>query len=601
MRKKSIKRYALILIAGIVVLTGITLIIGCEDTITAAITEEIKQAQAAGSSPSHGEIIINGGDSYTNNTSVNLALSAKDDIAVTEMRITENSDYSNNGWIPYQSSYTFNLSSTEGTKIVYVWFKDGAEQVSSRYSDTIILDTSSPSINSTSPGSDATGVARDVSIQVEFDQPIDAATLTGSNFYLKRGTFSVPVVISYSSGLNTATLTPVYDLNWDTVYTVSITTGVSDAADNSLVSGRNWNFRIKKKEASLSYKGDSISINEIIDGDTTGIRFWYMEYDSGFVYATADSNKSWGIIGKIDVNDPTLLSVVACNDLSDDPRMIVIKDSDVFVGHQDNRIYRMDTSLNELSHGPYNDSAYYGGFINAAGSGGNYLAQINSQYLNGWINDTLTSYGHDLSASHGDFLGDPNDTEAMITYGDWTYLGETYADNSNINYIEVINTGNLGVQGGTFVSKLLDITSETTGDDEITGLASDDGELLYVTHSGGNTTGIVVVDTNDPSDSDEVIVRTSATNNLATVTQSEDISIGEYASGQTYAIVARGSYGLAVLDLTDFYNPSVLKLSQGVQGPGAYKVLFDGQYVYVFEGTSRMNLTSLTVYELSIF
>ena len=82
--------------------------------------------------------------------------------------------------------------------------------------------------------------------------------------------------------------------------------------------------------------------------------------------------------------------------------------------------------------------------------------------------------------------------------------------------------------------------------------------LDVYTHSGGNTTGIVVVDTNDPSDPFAIEVYTPAITALSTIIQSEDISIGEYSTGQTYAIVARGAYGLAVLDLTDFYNPAIL-------------------------------------------
>jgi hypothetical protein len=79
----------------------------------------------------------------TNSQSVTLYLSASDDSTI-EMMISENSDFSGASWEAYASSKSLTLSSGDGTKTVYVKFKDQYGNLTSSYSDTIILDTTPP-------------------------------------------------------------------------------------------------------------------------------------------------------------------------------------------------------------------------------------------------------------------------------------------------------------------------------------------------------------------------------------------------------------------------------------------------------------------------
>jgi hypothetical protein len=72
----------------------------------------------------------------------------------------------NTNWSPaeaYATSKSWLLTSGEGTKTVYVKFKDGAGNWSSEYGDTIVLDNTTPagsiSINSGSSSSNSTSVA----------------------------------------------------------------------------------------------------------------------------------------------------------------------------------------------------------------------------------------------------------------------------------------------------------------------------------------------------------------------------------------------------------------------------------------------------------
>lgn len=94
-----------------------------------------------------GTVVINGGAAATNSTSVTLTLSATDAVtSVTQMR------FSNNG-TSFSTAETFvptkawTLSSGAGTKTVYLQFRDAAGNWSTTVTDTIILDTTAPTIS----------------------------------------------------------------------------------------------------------------------------------------------------------------------------------------------------------------------------------------------------------------------------------------------------------------------------------------------------------------------------------------------------------------------------------------------------------------------
>lgn len=128
-----------------------------------------------------GSIVINNDDTYTNDPDVTLTLTAVDDTAVTEMNLTYNG--SSHDWIPYSITSSVALTEPDGVKSVSVQYRDLAENESSIYSDTIILDAVEPTstidilptfINSTSfnvswSGYDATSGINCYQIQVRDD------------------------------------------------------------------------------------------------------------------------------------------------------------------------------------------------------------------------------------------------------------------------------------------------------------------------------------------------------------------------------------------------------------------------------------------------
>jgi hypothetical protein len=99
-----------------------------------------------------GSILIDEDVPYANTTSVVLALSASDGAGsgVAQMRFADNgSPWSS--WEPYVASKEWTLTTGDGTKTVYVQYRDAAGNDSSAFDDAIVLDTSPPTSSASSP------------------------------------------------------------------------------------------------------------------------------------------------------------------------------------------------------------------------------------------------------------------------------------------------------------------------------------------------------------------------------------------------------------------------------------------------------------------
>ncbi|WP_165968662.1 Ig-like domain-containing protein [Arthrobacter crusticola] len=107
------------------------------------------------------------------------------------------------------------------------------------------VDTTAPTVQTTSPTAGATNVAVSANVTGTFSEAMTASTITSSTFTLtpQGSTTAVPAAVTYSG--NVATLNPSSDLAAGTTYTATIkggATGVKDAAGNALVSDRTWTF-----------------------------------------------------------------------------------------------------------------------------------------------------------------------------------------------------------------------------------------------------------------------------------------------------------------------------------------------------------------------
>jgi len=100
----------------------------------------------------------------------------------------------------------------------------------------ITADNLPPTVSSVSPLSGTLNVAVGTAVNITFSEPMDATTINGANITLKTTTTGTPVsgTVSFNAGTNVATFTPAGSLSFGTGYTVTVTTGVKDVAQNAM-------------------------------------------------------------------------------------------------------------------------------------------------------------------------------------------------------------------------------------------------------------------------------------------------------------------------------------------------------------------------------
>ncbi|HHT9144040.1 MAG TPA: hypothetical protein ACFYD8_13395 [Candidatus Wujingus californicus] len=133
--------------------------------ITETPTPTPTQTPIVDTSSPTGTININNGATYTNSTIVSLNLSAKDNVGVTGYYISTSAStpsLSDSGWTDIISTTIFNdtvlytLSTGDGSKLLYAWYKDASGNLSSSSTDSITLDMTEPIVTITSPTTSST-------------------------------------------------------------------------------------------------------------------------------------------------------------------------------------------------------------------------------------------------------------------------------------------------------------------------------------------------------------------------------------------------------------------------------------------------------------
>ena len=89
-----------------------------------------------------GTIAVNNGDAYTGSNVVTVSASPSDANGIESICI--NTTGVCDAWEPMQWSFNVDVGNTQGTKTVYVWFKDPGGNVSAMASDAIVLDNVAP-------------------------------------------------------------------------------------------------------------------------------------------------------------------------------------------------------------------------------------------------------------------------------------------------------------------------------------------------------------------------------------------------------------------------------------------------------------------------
>ncbi len=118
-----------------------------------ACSNQATGVATADTTPPTGSLTINSGAAYSPWTPVTLGLTATDNVGVTGYYVSSSATppaATAAGWVAvtsttsYSGNVSFPLPSGDGTKTVYAWYEDAAGNVSTRASDSILLDTTPP-------------------------------------------------------------------------------------------------------------------------------------------------------------------------------------------------------------------------------------------------------------------------------------------------------------------------------------------------------------------------------------------------------------------------------------------------------------------------
>jgi hypothetical protein len=103
-------------------------------------------------------------------------------------------------------------------------------------------DTTAPTVSSTLPDNNATGVPVGSTVTATFNEAIDPATVTTASFLLQAGGDNVAGVVALNGAGTIATFTPSAPLQDNTAYTATLTTDITDVSGNPLEADYVWSF-----------------------------------------------------------------------------------------------------------------------------------------------------------------------------------------------------------------------------------------------------------------------------------------------------------------------------------------------------------------------
>lgn len=145
------------------------------------------------------------------------------------------------------------------------------------------MDPTQPVVVATSPAAGMGGVDPDTALTVTFDKHMDPATISGSTIYLvtQTGT-TVPTSTNYNGF--TVQLTPLWQLEYASVYTIVVSTETADVAGNHLEHEYRCTFTTKPAP---------IPPAEIYTGDATDVTENGARLTGVFVNRTGETTDTW--------------------------------------------------------------------------------------------------------------------------------------------------------------------------------------------------------------------------------------------------------------------------------------------------------------------
>ena len=109
-------------------------------------------------------------------------------------------------------------------------------------------DLVAPTVVSVVPAAEATEIAINTSISVTFSEAMNVDTIVAENFTVMNGLVSTLGEVSYDAASKTATFDPTGNLDPDSEYDLTITTGVEDVSGNALAEDFTWSFMTSSAE-----------------------------------------------------------------------------------------------------------------------------------------------------------------------------------------------------------------------------------------------------------------------------------------------------------------------------------------------------------------
>jgi hypothetical protein len=129
-----------------------------------------------------------------------------------------------------------------------------------------VRDVVPPEITSINPADGATEIDPLGAIVVQFSEPLDRGSVTGSTLTLAVGGGGVPVAYGFSNGDRTVTMTPVTrPLQLAATFTITATVGIRDTSGNALAAAVTSTFTTKQPDATAPRVASIVPPNNAVD------------------------------------------------------------------------------------------------------------------------------------------------------------------------------------------------------------------------------------------------------------------------------------------------------------------------------------------------
>lgn len=146
--------------------------------------------------------------------------------------------------ITFESDYSYYLRGIDTVNLLADPPTPGPDLVNGGYSYTFTTasgaDTIPPEVAFTTPNNGAVNIPVSSSITIQFSEEMQGIDV--SDFTLLKGATSVMFGFSYDTDTNTATLTPSSSFDQNSVYTITLSGGVQDAAGNPMGDDYSFSF-----------------------------------------------------------------------------------------------------------------------------------------------------------------------------------------------------------------------------------------------------------------------------------------------------------------------------------------------------------------------